>query len=160
MAGTIEQDNAAHLLFGSSLSVHGGKGLPSRVSHRYISAANTGQTEASEGAAAEMSSFDEREKGFEAKYKHDQETQFKVTARRNKLLGLWAAEQLGLSGAEADAYAKSIVAADFEKPGDEDVLHKVMADLSAKGVRVTEHALRKRLADLAQIAREQIKQAG
>jgi hypothetical protein len=108
-----------------------------------------------------MSSFDERQKGFEAKFKHDQETQFKVTARRNKLLGLWVAEQLGLSGAEADAYAKSIVAADFEKPGDEDVLHKVMADLSAKGVQLSEHALRKRLADLAQIAREQIaKQAG
>jgi hypothetical protein len=103
-----------------------------------------------------MSSFDEREKGFEAKYKHDQETHFKVTARRNKLLGLWAAEQLGLAGAEADAYAKTIVAADFEKPGDEDVLRKLMADLSAKGVQVTEHALRKRLADLTQIAREQI----
>jgi hypothetical protein len=108
-----------------------------------------------------MSTFDEREKGFEAKYKHDQESLFKVTARRNKLLGLWAAEQLGLSGAEAEAYARSIVAADFEKPGDDDVLQKVMADLSAKGVQVTEHALRKRLADLTQIAREQVaKQSG
>jgi hypothetical protein len=103
-----------------------------------------------------MSTFDDREKGFEAKYKHDQETLFKVTARRNKLLGLWAAEQLGLSGAEAEAYAKTIVAADFEKPGDDDVLRKVMADLSAKGVQVTEHALRKRLADLTQTAREQV----
>jgi len=84
-----------------------------------------------------MSTFDEREKGFEAKYKHDQEIQFKVTARRNRLLGLWAAEQLGLSGAEADAYAKSVVVADFEKPGDEDVVGKVMADLSAKGVQIT-----------------------
>jgi hypothetical protein len=107
-----------------------------------------------------MSTFDEREKGFEAKYKHDQETRFKVTARRNKLLGLWAAEQLGLSGAEADAYAKAVVSADFEKPGDEDVLHKVMGDLSAKGVTVSEHALRKRLADFTQIARDQIKQSG
>ena len=145
---------------GPSLRGREGKGLPRRASHRYISAADIGKTEASEGAAAEMSSFDEREKGFEAKYKHDQETRFKVTARRNKLLGLWAAEQLGLSSAEAEAYAKTIVAADFEKPGDDDVLRKVMADLSAKGVQVTEHALRKRLADLAQIAREQIKQAG
>jgi hypothetical protein len=108
-----------------------------------------------------MSAFDDRQKGFEAKYKHDQETQFKVTARRNKLLGLWAAEQLGLSGAEAEAYAKSVVAADFEKPGDDDVLHKIMADFSAKGVQVTEHALRKRMADLTQIARDQVaKQAG
>jgi hypothetical protein len=139
----------------------GGKGLPSRPPHRYISAAKIRKTEASEGAAADMSTFDEREKGFEAKYKHDQESLFKVTARRNKLLGLWAAEQLGLSGAEAEAYARSIVAADFEKPGDDDVLQKVMTDLSAKGVQVTEHALRKRLADLTQTAREQVaKQSG
>ena len=103
-----------------------------------------------------MSTFDEREKGFEAKYKHDQETRFKVTARRNKLLGLWAADQLGLSGAEADAYARSVVSADFESPGDEDVLRKVMDDFSAKGVQVSEHALRKRLADLTHAAREQI----
>ena len=109
----------------------------------------------------DMSAFDDRQKGFEAKYKHDQETQFKVTARRNKLLGLWAAEQLGLSGAEAEAYAKSVVAADFEKPGDDDVLHKIIADFSAKGVPVTEHALRKRMADLTQIARDQVgKQTG
>lgn len=103
-----------------------------------------------------MNTFDEREKGFEAKYKHEQETVFKVTVRRNKLLGLWVAEQLGLSGAEADTYAKSVVHADFEKPGEEDVLEKVMADLSAKGVQISEHALRKRLADFAQIARQQI----
>jgi hypothetical protein len=108
-----------------------------------------------------MSTFDEREKGFEAKYKHDQETRFKVTARRNKLLGLWAAEQLGLSGTEAEAYARSVVAADFEKPGDDDVLHKIMTDLSAKGVPVSEQVLRKRLADLTQIARDQLaKQQG
>jgi hypothetical protein len=104
-----------------------------------------------------MSTFDEREKGFEAKYKHDQEIQFKVTARRNRLLGLWAAEQLGLSGAEADAYAKTVVVADFEKPGDEDVVGKVMADLSAKGVQITEHALRRRIADFNELARQQIK---
>ncbi len=103
-----------------------------------------------------MSTFDEREKGFEAKYKHDQETLFKVTARRNKLMGLWAAEQLGLAGAEADAYAKSVVAVDFEKPGEEDVVHKIVTDFSAKGVKVSEHAVRKRLADFAHMAREQI----
>lgn len=103
-----------------------------------------------------MNTFDEREKGFEAKYKHEQETLFKVTARRNKLLGLWVAGQLGLSGAEAETYAKSVVAADFEKPGDADVLKKVMIDLSAKGIQISEHALRKRLADFTQIARQQI----
>ncbi len=103
-----------------------------------------------------MSTFDEREKGFEAKYKHDQETLFKVTARRNKLLGLWVAEQLGLKGTEAETYAKSVVSADFEKPGDEDVLEKVLADLAAKGIHITEHALRKRLGEFAQTAREQI----
>jgi hypothetical protein len=103
-----------------------------------------------------MSTFDEREKGFEAKYKHDQETRFKVTARRNKLLGLWAAEQLGLSGAEAEAYAKTVVSADFEKPGDDDVLHKVLGDFKAKGVQMSEHALRRRLAELGDVAREQI----
>src|SRR5688572_2798793 len=103
-----------------------------------------------------MSTFDERQKGFEAKYKHDQDTQFKITARRNKLLGLWAAEQIGVSGAEAEAYARTVVAADFEKPGDDDVVAKLMADLSAKGVQVSEHALRKRMADLTMTAREQV----
>ena len=106
--------------------------------------------------ALAQGSFDEREKGFEAKYKHDQEIQFKVTARRNRLLGLWAAEQLGLSGAEADAYAKSVVVADLEKPGDEDVVKKVLADLSAKGVQMSERALRKRISEFADVARKQI----
>ena len=103
-----------------------------------------------------MSTFDEREKGFEAKYKHDQEIRFKVTARRNRLLGLWVAEQLGLSGTEADEYAKSVIAADLEKPGDEDVVGKVIADLSAKGIQMSEHALRKRIAEFTEIARQQI----
>ena len=80
-----------------------------------------------------MTTFNEREKGFEQKYKHDQDLQFKVNARRNKLLGLWAAEQMGLSGADAEAYAKQVVQADFEKPGDSDVVAKVVNDLSAKG---------------------------
>ena len=77
--------------------------------------------------------FNDREKGFEAKYLHDQETQFKITARRNKLLGLWAAEQMGLSGADAEAYAKEVVVADFEEAGDDDVLRKVLGDLVDKG---------------------------
>ena len=81
-----------------------------------------------------MSKFDEREQQFEARFKHDQELAFKVTARRNKLLGLWAAQHLGLAGAAADAYAAEVVSADFTRPGDSDVIEKVAADFAAKGV--------------------------
>ena len=100
--------------------------------------------------------FKDREKGFEAKYQHDQETQFRITARRNKLLGLWAAEKMGISGAAADAYAKEVVAADFEEPGDADVVRKVLGDLSGKGVEVTEHALRHEMEKLGAKARDQV----
>ena len=103
-----------------------------------------------------MSSFDDREKSFEAKYAHDQETNFKIMARRNRLLGGWVAELLGLDGAEAEAYAKQVVAADFEAPGDEDVFEKVWTDLQEKQVDVSEHRVRKRMADLLEEAREQI----
>ena len=80
-------------------------------------------------------SFDKRQKGYEAKWAHDEETRFKVYARRNKLLGVWAAGEMGLSGAAADAYAKEVVAADFEKPGEEDVFEKVRRDFDAKGLK-------------------------
>lgn len=100
--------------------------------------------------------FNDREKGFEAKYQHDQETQFKVTARRNKLLGLWAAEKMGLSGADADAYAKEVVVADFEEAGDDDVLRKVLGDLTDKGVGVDEKAVRKEMDTLMATAHQQI----
>jgi hypothetical protein len=103
-----------------------------------------------------MTTFDEREKGFEQKYKHDQELQFKVNARRNKLLGLWAAERMGLAGPAAESYAKEVVQADFEKPGDADVIEKVVKDLTSKGVAITEHQLRKELERLLTIAKEQI----
>jgi hypothetical protein len=103
-----------------------------------------------------MATFDEREKGFEQKYKHDQELQFKVNARRNKLLGQWAAEQMGLSGAEAEAYANEVVAADFEKAGDADVVEKVLKDLNAKGRQVTETQLRREMDRLLAVAKEQI----
>ena len=79
-----------------------------------------------------MSTFDQREKDFERKFAHDEELRFKATARRNKLLGLWAAEKLGKSGADADAYAKEVVAADFEEADDDDVLRKVAKDLAGK----------------------------
>ena len=78
-----------------------------------------------------MSTFDQRKDAFENKFAHDEELRFKASARRNKLLGLWAAEKLGKSGAEADAYAKSVVVADFEEAGDEDVVRKVKADFAA-----------------------------
>jgi len=103
-----------------------------------------------------MTTFDEREKGFEAKYKHDQELQFKVGARRNKLLGLWAAELLGLSGDDAAAYAREVIESDFDEPGDDDVLRKVHGDFSAKGVDKSQHQVRKHMDELMDVARRQI----
>lgn len=100
--------------------------------------------------------FNDREKGFEAKYQHDQETQFKITARRNKLLGLWAAEQMGLGGADAEAYAKEVVVADFEEAGDDDVLRKVLGDLTDKGIGLDDKAVRKEMDGLMATARDQI----
>ena len=103
-----------------------------------------------------MTGFDEREKGFEAKYRLEQENRFKISARRNKLLGLWAAERMGLSGASAEEYAKEVVVADFEKPGDADVLEKVLNDLTEKGLEITDIQVRKQMDKLTETAREQI----
>lgn len=103
-----------------------------------------------------MTTFNEREKAFEDKYKHDQELQFKVEVRRNKLLGLWAAELLDLKGAEAEAYAKEVIAADFAEPGDADLVGKVMGDLSEKQVEMSEHRLRKKLEEFTALAKQQI----
>jgi hypothetical protein len=112
---------------------------------------------AKNGSAWAMSSgFDDRKKSYEAKYAHDQETNFKVAARRNKLLGLWAAQQMGLAGAEAEAYARQVVVADFQEAGDDDVFRKVQADLQAKSVDISEHRLRKRMAELLEEARKQV----
>ncbi|MEM1399263.1 MAG: DUF1476 domain-containing protein [Pseudomonadota bacterium] len=104
-----------------------------------------------------MTTFDDRKKGFEAKFKHDQELQFKVANRRNKLLGLWAADLMGLRGDEADAYAKEVVASDFDEPGDEDVFKKVAADFAARDVEMSDHMLRKRMDELMGTAQEQIR---
>jgi hypothetical protein len=104
-----------------------------------------------------MTTFEEREKAFEAKYRHDQETRFKVTVRRNKLLGYWAAERLGLTGEDAEAYAKAVIAADFAKPGDDDVIEKILEDFTASGVEMSEHRLRKELDRLETVAKEQIR---
>jgi len=103
-----------------------------------------------------MTSFNDRETAFENKFKHDKEVEFKVNNRRNKLLGLWAAKLLGIDGAEAEAYAKTVVAADFDKPGDSDVLAKVMGDFQAKNVEMSEHRLRKHMDELLATAKQQI----
>lgn len=104
-----------------------------------------------------MSDFSDREKGFERKFALDEELRFKATARRNRLLGLWAAEKLGKSGADADAYAKEVVAADFEEVGDNDVLRKVKADFDAAGVEQSEHQIRRTMDELMAEAIEQVK---
>ena len=103
-----------------------------------------------------MTTFDERESTFEAKFKHDKELQFRVNNRRNKLLGLWASNLLGVHGTEAEAYAKEVVKSDFATPGDHDVLHKVLADFQAKKVEMSEHRLLKQMDDLMKIAADQI----
>ncbi len=103
-----------------------------------------------------MTQFSDREKAFEAKFQKDQELQFKVTARRNRLLGLWAAEQIGLDGQDAEAYAKDVVASDFDEPGDDDVLRKVVADLQGKGVDADEAAVRKQMTVLFETAKQQL----
>jgi hypothetical protein len=107
-----------------------------------------------------MTTFDKREEGFEKQFAHDEELRFKAIARRNKLLGLWAAEKLGLKGADADAYAKEVVVADFEESGEEDVLRKVSKDLEAKGVVQAEQEIRRKMHDLLAEAVAQIKASG
>lgn len=103
-----------------------------------------------------MTTFNDREKAFEDKYKHDQELQFKVEVRRNKLLGLWVGELMGLESADAEAYAKEVISADFEEPGDADVVRKVLGDTEAKGLDLTEHALRKKMDELLLVAKQQV----
>jgi hypothetical protein len=103
-----------------------------------------------------MTTFNEREKAFEKKYEHDQDLKFKVNARRNKLLGLWAAGLMGKSGADAEAYAKDVVLADYEKPGDSDVIEKLVKDLAAAGKPTEDHTIRKQAERLAEAAKEQI----
>ena len=102
--------------------------------------------------------FDKREDGFEKKFAHDEELRFKAMARRNKLLGLWAAGLLGKAGDEADSYAKEIVMADFEEPGEEDVFRRVMKDLDGKGV--TEQQIRAKMNEFLAQAVEQISKSG
>jgi hypothetical protein len=104
-----------------------------------------------------MNTFDDRKKGFENKFAHDEELQFKATARRNKLLGLWAAEKMGLSGDGAADYAREVVASDFEEAGDDDVVRKVLGDFKAKNVDQSEHQVRRTMDELMATAIDQIK---
>ncbi len=103
-----------------------------------------------------MTSFKEREKAEEAKFAHDAELEFKVNARRVKLLGLWVAEQLGMTGEIAEAYARDLVQVDFTEPGQEDVFGKVWADIQAKEAKISEHQVRREMERLHGVAAEQI----
>jgi hypothetical protein len=103
-----------------------------------------------------MTTFDDRENAFEKQFQHDQDLQFKANARKNKLLGLWAAQLMGKTGADAEAYSKGIVMADFEKPGDHDVIHTLMRDLAAAGKPTEEHTIRKQSERCLAEARRQV----
>ena len=101
-------------------------------------------------------SFQDREKAFESQWAHDEERRFRIVARRNKLLGLWAAEQMGIAGPDAEAYAKTVVQADFLEPGHEDVVNKVQKDFAAKNVIRSDHAIRVKMEELLTAATDQI----
>ena len=104
-----------------------------------------------------MTTFDKREEGFEKKFALDSEQKFKAEARRNKLLGLWAAEKLGITGDDAAAYAREVVAADFEEAGDQDVQNKVVKDFAAKGVAIAAPEVRAKMSELMAVAAAQVK---
>ena len=104
-----------------------------------------------------MSGFKKRKQDAENRFKHDQELEFKANARRNKLLGLWAAEQMSISGDAADDYAKEVVVSDFDRPGDEDVLEKVLKDFTDKGLDISASRLRKEMDSLMETARAQVR---
>ena len=103
-----------------------------------------------------MSGFDERENAFESKFAHDEALEFKAVARRNKLLGLWAAGLMSLSESEAEAYAKEVVKADFEEVGHEDVFRKIRGDFDARGIEQTDHQIRHKMEQLLGDARQQV----
>src|SRR6478735_3142064 len=129
--------------------------MQGRDSYMMVGAAMSAPAIRSSGAP--MTTFDKREEGFEKKFAHDEELRFKATARRNKLLGLWAAEKLGKAGADADAYAKEVVRADFEEAGDNDVFRKVRADFDSAGVAQSDQQIRVAMDELMAIAVDQIR---
>lgn len=103
-----------------------------------------------------MSGFDKRREGYESKFAHDQDLKFKATARRNKLLGLWAADLMGITGDAAADYAKEVVKSDFEEVGEHDVFRKLRKDFDAKGVTVSDHQIQREMDDLMAKAIEQV----
>lgn len=107
-----------------------------------------------------MTTFDDRKEGFEKKFAHDEALRFKAEARRNKQLGLWAADLLGLTGDKAEDYAKSVIKADFEEPGDEDVFRKLRADFDAAGVEQTDHQIRRHMEEFLAQAYRDLKENG
>ena len=107
-----------------------------------------------------MTIFDKREEGFERKFALDEEMRFRAVARRNRMLGVWAAEKLGLSGSEADAYAKAVVASDFEEAGDHDVFRKIRKDFDDKGVDQSDHQIRRTMDELLGKALQQLQSEG
>ena len=104
-----------------------------------------------------MTTFDKREEAFERKFAHDEELKFRATARRNRLLGQWAAGLLGKSGADVDAYVKEVIAADMEQAGEEDVFRKLRRDFDAAGVNQSDHQIRRTMAEMMQTAIQQIR---
>ncbi|MBX7146258.1 MAG: DUF1476 domain-containing protein [Alphaproteobacteria bacterium] len=102
-----------------------------------------------------MTNFQDREKNFEQKYKHDQELRFKINMRRNKLLGLWVATEFGLNSAEAEEYAKTVVMADFDKPGDDDVIEKILKDCKEKNISLSAHSIKHKMEEFFILAKEQ-----
>jgi hypothetical protein len=107
-----------------------------------------------------MTNFDKREEGFEKQFAHDEELKFKATARRNKIVGLWAAEKLGLTGTDADDYAKALVVADLESTGDHDLFGRLRKEFDAKGVSVPDQQIRRTIDDLTARAISEIKASG
>jgi hypothetical protein len=103
-----------------------------------------------------MTTFDDRERAFESKFAHDEEMRFRITARRNRLLGEWAARRMGLSEAETESYAKDVVRSDFEEAGDHDVVRKVLGDLTAAGIETDEASIQEALRNKEIDARRQI----
>jgi hypothetical protein len=127
---------------------------------RYASAKAHCSATVSIEARIGMTTFDKREEGFEKQFAHDEELKFKAMARRNKLLGLWAAEKLGLTGGDADAYAKEVVMSDFEEAGDHDVFRKVRRDFDAKGITLSDADIHRAMNELLAQAVMQIKASG
>ena len=107
-----------------------------------------------------MTTFEERQKGFERKFAHDEELKFKATARRNRLLGLWAAGEIGIKGDAAQGYAREVIKADLEQHGEEDVFRKIRKDFDAKGVQQSDHQIRRKMAELMGEAIAQIEAEG